>query len=231
MRKILALLLLIPFLQLHAQDDGFVGSFDMQIHTYKKDKEEKDSPVTVRFWSKEDQLVMQPLMKGPDAQDVRMITDMKKDEMYTLITDASGKKMAMKMPRPKVDPAQAGEGEDDMEKTKTNETRTIEGHTVRKYVGRDEDGSWTAWVAEDLKAPFEQFSRALGGGATGKKQPKGPATLADGMPLETTWEAHDGREKMVMYMKNLKVGSVDEKAFDMSGYEVMELPGMMGGGR
>jgi hypothetical protein len=47
-----------------------------------------------------------------------------------------------------------------------------------------------------------------------------------GVVLETIWNSADGKDKVVMYTKDLVVGKVDESAFSTAGYEIMDMTGI-----
>lgn len=232
MRKLLSLLFIPFLLPISAQDDVFEGSFTMQMHTYEKGKENKDSPMHMKFWSSEDMILVQPILKEKSGEDMKMLTDLKNDVQYTLIDDGKGGKMAMKMPKVNMPDAKGtdADDDDDMNVERTGNTKMIDGIECHEYKGSNEEGTWTAWVAEDMKAPFERFAQAMAGngGKQKKKNAKGPKDLPEGIPMESTWESADGKEKVVMYIKELKTGEVDESVFDISGYEVMDIPMMPG---
>jgi hypothetical protein len=229
-----ALLLLWPLLSpLAAQTNGsaahtpnsFKGSFTMLIHSYKKDKEEKDSPMTMRLWSTSDMLAVQPLVDKAQMQEMRMVMDLRNRQQYMLMKDEKGKGTAIKQPMPPVRTNDKQEKEGEMTVQRTTETRTIDGHLCHKYIGTSAEGTWTAWVAEDVKMPLEEFGRAFSAG----KANRPPSGKVEGMPLESTFVSADGRDKIVMYIRDLKLGTVDEAAFSTDGYEVMEMPAMMMG--
>ena len=47
-----------------------------------------------------------------------------------------------------------------------------------------------------------------------------------GLALETTWQDNAGSEKVVMYVRDLQTGSVDEAMFSTQGYEVQDMTAM-----
>ncbi|MBL7964156.1 MAG: DUF4412 domain-containing protein [Flavobacteriales bacterium] len=201
----------------------FIGSFRMEMHTYKNDKEEKDSPMNVRFASKADMTVVQPEVKDKGTQDMRMLTDLKNKWQYTLMTDDKGRRTAMKQRKTKVS-VKENKTDKSPEPTvvRTEETKVIEGHPCRKYIVTTDDGTWTGWIAEDLKGPFMDMARNMvkSDALTTARMPKD----MEGFPLEYEWVEKGGKEKMVCYIRELKVGAVDEHLFSLDGYEVMELP-------
>jgi GLPGLI family protein len=199
----------------------FVGSFRMEMHMFDGATEQKNSPRNMRYWSAEDKTLNKMEMPEEKGRDMRIMTDLKNKFQYTLMTDEEGKKMAMKSKKKKVTMTEEKPTKEP-EITVTNETKTIEGHLCTKAIVKTEDGTWTGWVAKDVKAPFSDMARNVGGRSDDKmmKSFKG----MPGFPLEFEWvNAKDGG-RMVCYMKELKVGAVDESVFSLDGYEVMEMP-------
>ncbi|MBK7100471.1 MAG: DUF4412 domain-containing protein [Flavobacteriales bacterium] len=131
--------------------------------------------------------------------------------------------MKMKMMKVNVDEKEGKASSDKTKVVRTDETRTIAGHTCRKYTFSDETGSGEAWIAEDVK--FDP-SKAMGTMVGGKKVENWQKTPYTGLVMETTWNDANGKDKMVMYCKDLVVGKVDEAAFSTSGYEIMDMSNM-----
>ena len=105
--------------------------------------------------------------------------------------------------------------------TVTNETRTIEGRVCTKVVAKCTQGTWTGWVAGDLKSPFTDMAQSIG--KDNARLTKG-STGIQGMPLEYEFVSAVGGEKFVGYLKDLQVGAPDAALFSLDGYEVMEMP-------
>ncbi len=66
--------------------NAFIGSFRMEMHTFKSGKEDKHSPVNLRYWSTADKLIYAMEMPG-QPQQMRMLTDLRTNSSYTLIDD------------------------------------------------------------------------------------------------------------------------------------------------
>jgi hypothetical protein len=98
----------------------------------------------------------------------------------------------------------------------------IEGHTCTKVIVKSEDGTWTGWVTKDIAVPFGDLMRSMRAG----RSTAGDRDLEaiQGFPLEYEWVKADGTDKMVVYVKDLAVGTVNEDVFSLDGYEVKELP-------
>lgn len=198
----------------------FIGSFRMEMHMFDGTTEQKNSPTNMRYWSAEDKTMNKMEMPDSKGKDMRMMTDLKGKWQYTLMTDEKGKKTAMKSKKKKVSLGEEGKA-NDAEITETAETKTIEGHTCTKTIVKNDDGTWTGWVAKDIKAPFGDMARSVGHRGDDKmmKSYKGM-----GFPLEFEWVDAKGGNRMVCYVKELSVGPVDAGVFSLDGYEVTEMP-------
>ena len=211
------------------EPNEFIGGFTMVMHSYKNGNEDKDSPMTIRIFSKADMVLMWPEVKEKGMQEMKMLTDLKGKWQYTMMTDDKGKRTAMKMRKMKlVMPEEADANGKEPEVVRTGETRTIDGHNCHQYVFTNEDGTWSGWVAEGMATPFTDMTRSMGGG---KGQLKATPGGVNGFPLESEFTSADGKERVVVHTRDLKVGSVDEKIFSLQGYDVMEMPVMNFGGR
>lgn len=209
---------------------GFTGSYRMEVHSYKGGAEEKDSPMNVRMAFTDEKMVMAPEGMGKGKEQVRMVYDLKNRYTYTLMTDDKGQKTGIKMRMMKVH-VNDTDDQDDSDRTqvvRTDETREIEGHRCRKYTYTDKDGAGEAWIAEDID--FDPM-RAMNSVVGGQKAERWQETPYSGMLMETTWNAANGKEKVVMYTKDLVVGKVDEALFSTAGHQMMEMPSMGGMGR
>lgn len=204
----------------------FVGSFRMEIHHFEKGVETKESPTNMRFWSSSDMTLIGISPEGAKGTEMKMLTDLKGKWSYILMTDDKGKKTAMKSRKKKVTFNTTESEETDAKFTVTNETKVIEGYTCTKVIGTNEDGTWTGWVAKDLAVPFGDIANSMNRRAMQKKQQDWGEL--QGFPLEYEMVDKNGKDKMVVYMKDLQIGTVDPGVFSISDYKVMEIPGMPG---
>jgi hypothetical protein len=197
----------------------FTGSFRMEVHSFKNGSEEKDSPVNFIMAFRSDAMAMVP--KTGAKEETRMVFDLKNKLMYTLVTDEQGQRTGMKMKMMKVNVEGPDDGTTDNTKvTRTSETKVIEGRTCRKYTYSDGDGSGEAWIAEDLKWDMMALEKQMmGGKGSGAWQKSG----MDGLMMETTQTSTDGKEKVVMYTKDLVVGKVDDTLFSTAGFEIQDM--------
>lgn len=204
--------------------NAFIGSFTMDMRFFENGKESTDGPATSTIHSSADKFAFDtqvPQMK----ERVRTIIDQKEKWQYLLMDDGSGNRMAMKTRKMKV--TREGEGNGNAADVQvTDETKMIDGHKCRKMIAKSEDGTWTGWMAQDIEIPFNSFMR-------GMQQQGGPMHNEalegiHGFPLEYEWVSSDGKERMTCVIRDLVQGTVDEKAFSLEGYEVMEMPAMPG---
>ncbi|MBK8497626.1 MAG: DUF4412 domain-containing protein [Flavobacteriales bacterium] len=201
----------------------FIGSFRMEMHHYDGTVEQKNSPMNTRYWSKEDMTLNATEMPERKGRQMKMLTDLKGKWSYMLMTDEKGKRTAMKSRKRKVVMEEASTtAKKEPVITVTKETRVIEGHTCTKVIVVTEDGTWTGWVAKDVKAPFTDMMRSVQ--QRGNDNHMHAVQGVDGMPLEFEWLPADGKSRMVCYIKELESGKVDPAVFSLDGYEVVEMP-------
>ena len=201
--------------------NSFTGSFRLEMHTFKNGKEDKHSPVSIRYWSNADKLIYALEIPGQQQQ-MRMLTDLRTNSSYMLIDDGSGNRTAMKSKRPEV-AANAEKGEKP-QITVTKETREIEGRSCTKVTAVSKDGTWTGWVDMGLKSAFADMARGMDGQAA--QQTRQARADVEGFPLEFEWVPAKSDERIVGYVKELVVGKVDEQLFDLNGYNLIEMPSL-----
>lgn len=199
--------------------NAFVGSFRMVMSV--QDANGQPSTRDVHYFSSTDHTAVR---MGEGQQNITTITDQRNKWTYMLMNHGS-QKQALKTAKMKVVDARADAPSDPPEVTVTNETKVIDGHTCTKVVVKNEDGIWTGWVAKDIDAPFSDIARSLG--AAGGQERKG-LDQVKGFPLEYEWVDVNGTDRVSCTVKDLKVGAVDAGVFSLDGYQVMEMPTMMG---
>ncbi|HEY0977546.1 MAG TPA: DUF4412 domain-containing protein [Flavobacteriales bacterium] len=195
----------------------FVGSFRMVMTV--QDGRDQPSTHNVHYFSSADHSAMR---MGEGQQSMTTITDHKGKWTYMLMNHGS-QKQALKTAKMKVVDARADAPTDPPEITVTNETKAIDGHTCTRMIVKNEDGTWTGWVAKDIDAPFSDIARSLG--ASGGQEHKG-LDQVKGFPLEYEWVDVNGTDRLSCTVKDLKLGAVDASVFSLEGYQVMELPAM-----
>lgn len=202
--------------------NAFIGSFRMEVHHFTGAAEQKNSPTNMRYWSSADMTLNAMEMPEQRGQQMRMLTDLKGKWSYMLMTDEKGKKTAMKSRKKKAVNEGTANGKQDPVITMTTETKVIEGHACTKVIAVSEDGTWTGWVARDVKSPFLDMTRSIQ--QRGDDRHMRAMKELDGMPLEFEWVPTDGKSRMLCYIKELVSGKVDASLFSLDGYEVMEMP-------
>jgi hypothetical protein len=198
---------------------GFLGSYRWEVHSYTNGIEQKDSPTNVVMAFDDAHMAMIPQANGKEQ--TRMVFDLKNKHTYTLMTDSKGKRSGVKMKGMRVVVRDEGGNttDDKTHVTRTDETRTIEGHPCRKYTYRNEDGHGEAWIAEDINFNAYEALGHMVGGRTDSWQ-KAPYK---GMVLESVWHNKNGRDRVEMYTRDLVVGKVDAALFSITGYEVQDM--------
>lgn len=199
----------------------FTGSYRMEMHSFKNGTAEKDSPANIKMAMTPERMAMVPLTKS-GKEEVRMVFDLKEKRTYTLMTDAKGKRsgMVMKMMKFNVDGTETGEKEEDVKFERTSDTKVIDGHTCRRYIYSSSEGNGEAWIAEDLKFDImTAFARMAGSMPSQHFKQVG----FDGLIMENTWNSANGKERMVMYTRDLQLGKVDEALFSTAGYELQDM--------
>lgn len=200
----------------------FVGSFTLELHSFKGGMEETNSPMNMQITSSADKSRMR-MDNAKGASGVNVLTDHKDKFQYVLMTDEKGKKMAIKTKKMKVLMTDSAMKETPNFKV-TNETKTIDGHVCTKIISKTEEGTWTGWVAKDIKAPLGDMMRTMHGAASADMAKK--MNGMDGFPLEFSYEDAKEPKRVVGHIRNLKIGEVDNSNFSLDGYEVMEMPMM-----
>ena len=205
--------------------NAFVGSFRLEMHSFTKDVEQKDSPVNMRYWSSPEMSLIGISPESGQGSELKMLTDHKGKWSYMLMADGKGNKTAMKSRKKKITFTEA-EQADNGKFTVTKETKMIEGHLCTKVIATTEDGTWTGWVAPDIAVPFGDIANNMSRSAIRKKQQDWEGL--QGFPLEYEMVDKNGKDRMVVYVKDLQIGEVDPSVFSISDYKVMEIPGMSG---
>lgn len=200
--------------------NSFVGSFTMEMHTYANGNENSSSPVNMDMHSSAEKIAV--LMNMPGVKEkVRTIIDNKEKWQYMLMPDGKGSNIAVKTRKMKVLSTEDGTV-NATDVLVTEETKTIDGRVCKKLIAKTEDGTWTGWMAEGMEVPFHSFMRDLQ--RTGPSMHSAALNGISGFPLEYEFVSKDGKERIQCFIRDLKVGTVDEKEFSLEGYQVLELP-------
>lgn len=208
----------------------FTGTFDMEMHSFKNGKAEKDSPATIRMSMTSDRMAMIPTTAA-GKEEVRIFFDLKNKHSYTLMTDDKGNRSGFKTKMMKFSSAQDDsdtKSDKDAKMVRTGETKMIEGYTCTKYTYTSEEGSGEAWVAEDIKFDIMQTFAQMSGSAPNKDWQKVPYS---GLMMENTWNSTDGKERVDMYIRDLQVGKIDDAMFSTEGYNLQDMTNLPSFGR
>lgn len=197
----------------------FEGSFTMEMSSLEDGKPAMDAPMLVKMTCSPEKTLM--AFTAGEGNEMKMLTDLKGKWTYLMMEVPGGGKMAMKSHKKKIvytGDEKAATGTVNV----TQETKTIDGHVCTKVTGTSEEGSWTAWVAKDLKVDFGAMMGGVPQAASGEKAWQ----EVKGFPLEMEMRDKTGKTSMVMHMKDLRVGPVPGSVFSLDGYKVMEMPEM-----
>jgi hypothetical protein len=207
----------------------FTGTFRMEMHSYKNGTEEKESPANIKMAMTPERMAMLPLTKG-GKEEVRMVFDLKEKRTYTLMTDEKGERngIVMKMMKVNVKGGETTEEDADVKFERTNDTKVIEGQTCRRFTYSSTDGNGEAWIAEDIKFDIMSAFASMAGSMPNKHVKN---MGFDGLMMENTWNSADGKERMVMYTRDLQVGKVDETLFSTAGYTLQDMTALPTMGR
>jgi len=120
--------------------------------------------------------------------------------------------------------------------TETQETKKIDGYTCKKVLIKTASTSTEAWVTSEVPVNYQQISSSLSNALSqprpgagdpmhAPKQPKYPSSLK-GFPLLITTTNLKTKEITTTTISEVKKAPVDEKKFDIAGYQVMDMPMM-----
>ncbi len=201
---------------------GFTGSYRWEVHSFENGTPNKDNPVNIVLAFDDAHMAMEP-NTGSGQEKMRMVFDLKNKHTYTLLTDKKGQRNGIKTKSMRIVVEDDAQKDSDTGKlTRTNETKSIDGHTCRKFTFSNEDGHGEAWVVEDIKFnAFEALGHMMGAKADGWQ--KAPY---QGMVMQSTWVKKDGKEKVEVFTRDLVVGKVDKARFSTEGYSIQDLSNM-----
>jgi hypothetical protein len=214
------------------QPSKFIGSFKMNFETSKGGKPVKDESGEMEFFVDKFQVAI--ITTVTDEGETRMILDRKTAQMTMLTTDKKGKKTGIKMKMLKVVLQDDGLGNDDSDAkiTITNEKKTIEGLSCTKVIVEDDEHYTVAWVTDEKNISlYEIFNYLSISSRENKSSKQDKYSNINGLALEAATQNKNSGETTLVKVTNLKKGSVDSKAFETSGYELMDMSQMMNFGK
>ncbi|MBK8339980.1 MAG: DUF4412 domain-containing protein [Flavobacteriales bacterium] len=201
---------------------GFRGSFRMEVEMFKDGQAQGERSLNARYAFKDDMVVVE-MMMAERPGGMRMLYDLRGKWNYILQNEGA-KRTAMKMRMMKMTKTDATPPQEKTTFERTDAIRTIEGRSCRKYNGATSNGTWEAWVAEEVKFNMAKAMRQISGDKA-FDQWQGIEGIG-GLTMEMTWNTKETGEKMIVHIHDLTSGSVDEALFSLDGYSVMEMPSL-----
>lgn len=170
-----------------------------------------------------------------DGKVIQMVMDNQEGSM-TMVMDEDGQKQGVKMRQPNVKYDESDfdhPDTDEITMTKTGRTKTTEGgYFAYEYEMTSPDGTGTVWVTKDIPMDLMfamQSSLARSSKGKQNKRQQTPTFKnfgVDGFPVENHFVNKDGKEKVDMVMKNIKMGDkIDKTPLDTKGIKVMDMGG------
>lgn len=210
-----SLLTLITFLfmfPLVAQD----LSFTMEMTSTKQ-----QDPMIMKVVSKGNKIALTPQVAGTQGQ-MKIIVDHGAKKQYMLM-DANGQKMAMAMDMTDIE--KAIEESKDPKITITKESKVIDGYKCTKVITETAETNSEMWLTEDLGLNYGDLYKMV----SSNKSPQGsnygiPAMKnIKGFPVQMVITDKKKNEPMNINIKNISKAKVDEKAFSLAGYQMMDM--------
>ncbi|MBL7929313.1 MAG: DUF4412 domain-containing protein [Bacteroidia bacterium] len=201
------------------------GSYTMIIEPHKAKE-----AVTAFLNFMENKMAMEMAM-GKDASVVRSIFDFKNNTITTTTEKEGSNKFAMVM---KLREDVLEKSNEDVQFKTTEEQRTIDGYLCTKVIAETKDGITEMWLTRDLNLSYENTigmmpktkNNPTSGFLKDLKQWKG----IEGFPIEMiSYQKKKPEEKSSIRFKDIKSDVVNEKAFDLSGFQVMDMTQMLKG--
>lgn len=204
----------------------FIGSFQMKMAVSKKGKADKNGPTYVTYAFEQWRTGIMIESPETEADGVVMIVNIKDNTMTTKMSD-EGKLTAVTMKRPRYKTiVESKDEEHEITITPTDDYETINGYRCRKYLMESPDGNGEFWITTELDMDYTTLMQSMNVMAQQKKggisTPAANIYGIDGFPMRSSMTTEDG-EEITTEMQYVKPGQVDQKVFDLSGYEVMDL--------
>jgi hypothetical protein len=198
----------------------------MEVHSFKKGKEEKNSPSRIRFHFEGTRFAFEPSL---DEGNTIMIYDQGNKKITTKISE-DGEKNATITPMIKLSAGMTRKVEEASEASvePTGRSKTIQGYDCAEYRIESEDDITLAWISPDLQIDLSAIS-----GMANIKQVEGAQTSGslyglDGTMLESHTEAKDGKTSHDSYLKDIVIGEVPAEVFSLDGFKVMDIGNLFG---
>ncbi|UKJ08398.1 DUF4412 domain-containing protein [Solitalea lacus] len=223
MKKSFSLILLLMLVGATSMAQVFTGSFKMIITG-----DNMKQPIEMMCYYKDKKIATEMSPEQMKGGKMRMIYDYSTQEGLILM-DMNGNKMGFKSKTKELQDVIMEKNPPKI--TETNESKTIDGHSCKKFISETEDAVIDLWVAQDmdfdLKELFVNMKGAKGGGMNNlghyAKYFKGPS-------LETVVVDKKKGSKATVLIKDIQKRIPPESVFSSEGYNIMSNP-MMGGGK
>lgn len=201
-------------------NSDFVGTFEMEIESYKAGKKEGTTQ-KMKYYFDKNKIALE--MKDKEKE-TRVIWD---HDANTLALVDPERRTAMVMKQQKIAGAQENVK---YEVTRNGDTKFVLGRKCTKYTGVSDEGVTLMWVDESVR--FD-FSKTMSGMTGNKAKSKGakPGYMDEiaGFPIEVEYRSNDKKEEMLLMRTTLlNVGTVSDHAFDLSGLEVQDISAFQG---
>ncbi len=195
-------------------NSDFIGMFELEFEKYDGSKKEEVNSGKAKYYFNKNQVCVEA--SGPEK--VMLIID-HDTNMMTMANPE--KKTAIKMERP----ANRTEYEvEDYTVVRNGDKKFILGHPCVKYTATSKEHTSILWVDESIRFDYSKAMHSFGGKA--KKLGGGGSDVMNqisGFPIEIESTENGKSEKMIIRTTMLEIGSVDQAAFNLSGYEVQDM--------
>jgi hypothetical protein len=201
----------------------WIGSYTMIIEPHKS----KES-ITAYVNFMENKMAMEMLM-GKETSVVRSIFDYQNKTVTTASEKDGNNKFAMVM---KLTDDLVEKNKEEVQFRTTDETRTIDGYHCTKVIAETNEGVTEMWLTKDLNLSYEKTigmmpktkNNPTSGFLRDLKQWKG----IEGFPVEMiSYQKKKPDEKSTIRFKDIKPDVVNKNAFDLSGYQIMDMTKML----
>lgn len=205
----------------------FIGSFDMNIESYKSNGKQTENS-TIKWYIDKYDMVMIPESNGSnDLNGGKVVINRKKGLMIVLTGENTG--MIMKMSDIADLAANSDFIEEEVDDVKVqvfkNVTQVVGGEKCYKVEVEDDEFKSTAWIAEGFGIRMDQLFGYLGtSNQKGQNKYEDKFGHIKGWAMKSTSVDKKSGEKTVMTTENLKKGSIPAGITSTDGVKLMQMP-------
>ncbi|MBK8847481.1 MAG: DUF4412 domain-containing protein [Bacteroidetes bacterium] len=215
MKRINLLVVCILFMQ--AAFAQWQGNFQMSVINSSRPE-----PVVIDFTIKDTISLM--VIKNERMAPFKTITD-RGNNTSTMLIEQGGTNMAI---RRKINnhPASAAQNESNVKVIATEEVKEISGYKCKKYLASDENKNMEYWMTEEDILPWLEvleITKTPGRGMARMQRPIGYQDMK-GVPVQYIITDRKTNEITTVTFSNIKKQPVPNSVFDMSGYQMQEMP-------